>query len=146
MAIAMPKMEMPKIERKTALIGVGVLVALAAAGWYGWTTFMEEPPPAPPSKPVAAKRAPAKAPASAVAAAPAPAPAATVAAPSPALVPAPAAAPAPEARPAAVKMAAAPPAPKPVEARRRSRAHEDARACLDLATEVQVVRCAEKYR
>ena len=137
MAIALPKLEMPKIERKTALIAAGVVVALAAGGWFAWDTFMSEPPP-PPPKPVAAKpKPPASAPA------PAPAPAAVAPAPAPAPVaapaPAPAQAPVVETKPAA-------PAPMVEAPRRRSRAHEDARECLAQPTDAKIAACAEKFR
>ena len=49
--------------------------------------------------------------------------------------------PAPAAK--AEKMAAAAPQ---AAARTHTKANEDARNCLDLATEVAIVRCAEKYR
>jgi hypothetical protein len=35
---------------------------------------------------------------------------------------------------------------KPATPRRRARSQEDARACLDLATNLEVIACAEKYR
>jgi hypothetical protein len=41
----------------------------------------------------------------------------------------------------AVKVAASASAPK-----RSSRANEDARACLELATNMEIHKCAEKYR
>lgn len=41
---------------------------------------------------------------------------------------------------------AAAPADAPDAPRRRSRANQDARACLDLATNAAVARCAEKFR
>jgi outer membrane biosynthesis protein TonB len=125
MAIAMPKLELPKIERKTALIAAGVVVALAVGGWFAWTTFMAEPPP-PPPKPVAAKPKPAPA--------PAPAPAPVVVA-----VPVPAPAPVVESKPAAPEVSA--PAP-----RHRSRAREDARECLAQPTDARIAACAEKFR
>jgi hypothetical protein len=86
MAIALLKIEIPKLDRKTILIAFGVVVALAAG------------------------------------AAPA------VAAPAPA--------------PAAMK-AETPAADAP---RRRSRAHEDARACLSQPTDLKIAACAEKFR
>lgn len=125
----------PKLERKTVLMAIGVVVVLAAAGWYAWTTFMDEPPapPPPPPKPVAAKPAP-----DAI-----PAPPPPVAAPASQPVAAPPAPP-PVSKPAAVQRSVT--APEQGTPRRRSRALEDARACLDQPTEVLVVRCAEKYR
>jgi hypothetical protein len=33
----------------------------------------------------------------------------------------------------------------PSGVRKRSRANEDARACLELSTDVAIIRCAEKY-
>ena len=126
---------MPQLDRKTALIAGGVVVALAAGGWFAWDTFMSEPPPPPPT-PVPA---PAAAPA-----APAPAPVAAAPAATPAAAPAPAPAPAPmiEARPVAAK-SAAPMADAP---RRRSRANEDARECLSQPTDLKIAACAEKFR
>jgi hypothetical protein len=35
---------------------------------------------------------------------------------------------------------------KPATPKRRVRSQEDARACLDLATNFEVIACAEKYR
>ncbi|MBS0336138.1 MAG: hypothetical protein JSS40_04890 [Proteobacteria bacterium] len=129
MAIAMPKIELPKLDRRTAMIaggGLGVVV-LAVAGWFAWNTFMAEPPP-PPPKPVAIKPKPA----------PAPAPA-----PAPVVVAAPAPAPAPvvEAKPEVPA-----PAPKAEAPRHRSRANEDARECLAQPTDAKIAACAEKYR
>ena len=142
MAIALPKIQMPQLDRKTALIAGGVVVALAAGGWFAWDTFMSEPPP-PPPKPMAVKPKPVPAPAAAPAA-PAPAPVAAAPAATPAAAPAPAPAPAPmiEARPVAAK-SAAPMADAP---RRRSRANEDARECLSQPTDLKIAACAEKFR
>lgn len=43
--------------------------------------------------------------------------------------------------------AAAQPAAKPAsDGPRRSRANEDARSCLELATNIEIHQCAEKYR
>lgn len=50
-------------------------------------------------------------------------------------------------KPAAVKMQSAQPAAKPAtDGPRRSRANEDARSCLELSTNTEIARCAEKYR
>ena len=143
---------LPKLERKTVLMAIGVVVVLAAAGWYAWTTFMDEAPapPPPPPKPVAAKPAPVATPAPPPpVAAPAP-PLAAAPAPPPAVAPAPppVAAPAPPraSKPAAAESPVTVQAPREVAPRQRTRAPEDARACLDQPTEVLVVRCAEKYR
>lgn len=124
MAIAMPKLELPKIERKTALIAGGVIVALAVGGWFAWNTFMAEPPP-PPPKPVAAKPKPAPAPA-----------------PAPVVVAAPAPAPVVETKPAVPEV----PAPRAEAPRHRSRAGEDARECLAQPTDARIAACAEKFR
>lgn len=132
MAIALPKIQMPQLDRKTALIAGGVVVALAAGGWFAWDTFMSEPPP-PPPKPMAVKPKPVPAPAAAPAA-PAPAPVAAA--------PAPAPAPMIEARPVAAK----PAAPMADAPRRRSRANEDARECLSQPTDLKIAACAEKFR
>ncbi len=35
---------------------------------------------------------------------------------------------------------------KPAAAKRRAQSHADARACLDFATNLEVIVCAEKYR
>jgi hypothetical protein len=35
---------------------------------------------------------------------------------------------------------------KPATPKRRARSQEDARTCLDLATNLEVIACAEKYR
>ena len=128
MAIALPKIQMPQLDRKTALIAGGVVVALAAGGWFAWDTFMSEPPPPPAAAP----------------AAPAPAPVAAAPAATPAAAPAPAPAPAPmiEARPVAAK----PAAPMADAPRRRSRANEDARECLSQPTDLKIAACAEKFR
>ncbi len=134
MAIALPKIQMPQLDRKTALIAGGVVVALAAGGWFAWDTFMSEPPP-PPPKPMAVKPKPVPAPAAAPAA---PAPAPVAAAPAPAPAPAPMI----EARPVAAK----PAAPMADAPRRRSRANEDARECLSQPTDLKIAACAEKFR
>ena len=60
----------------------------------------------------------------------------------------------PAAKPAAVKPAEAKPqtvavqtATKPAsDGPKRSRANEDARSCLELATNLEIHKCAEKYR
>jgi hypothetical protein len=45
------------------------------------------------------------------------------------------------------QVAAAQPAAKPAaDGPRRSRANEDARVCLELATNIEIHKCAEKYR
>lgn len=80
------------------------------------------------------------------AAKPAPAPAKPAAAPAQ-----PAAAPTPAAKPAAapVQPAAKPEAPAlrmAADTPRRSRAHEDARKCLELSTNMEIHKCAEPYR
>lgn len=70
----------------------------------------------------------------------APAPATKpVAAPAPAMKPAAAPAPAMKAEKETTKVVAASPA-------RKSRALEDARSCLQLATNAEVIKCAEEYR
>ncbi len=47
----------------------------------------------------------------------------------------------------AVKVESGQPAAKtPADGPRRSRAHEDARSCLEFATNFEIARCAEKYR
>jgi len=130
MAIALPKLEMPQLDRKTALISAAVVVALAVGGWFAWDTFMSEPPP--PPKPVAITPKPA-----APKPAPAPAPAPVVVAPAPVAPPAPA--PVVETKPAA-------PAPMAEAPRRRSRANEDARECLRQPTDAKIAACAEKFR
>ncbi|MFM9982686.1 MAG: hypothetical protein ACKVP9_17390 [Burkholderiales bacterium] len=134
MAIALPKIQMPQLDRKTALIAGGVVVALAAGGGFAWDTFISEPPP-PPPKPMAVKPKPVPAPAAAPAA---PAPAPVAAAPAPAPAPAPMI----EARPVAAK----PAAPMADAPRRRSRANEDARECLSQPTDLKIAACAEKFR
>ena len=59
--LSVPKLALPKIElnkKQLPLIVVGVIV-LAAAGWFGWDYFAEEPaPPPPPAKPVSKPAAP----------------------------------------------------------------------------------------
>jgi hypothetical protein len=96
--------------------------------------------------------APTPAPTPAPAPAPAPAPVKPAAAPAPAPIkaapaPAPVAAPVKPAPAPAPTIAAVAPAPKPAPAPvRRSRAHEDARECLDLPTNAEIIRCAEKFR
>jgi hypothetical protein len=45
------------------------------------------------------------------------------------------------------QVAAVQPAAKPAaDGPRRSRANEDARVCLELATNIEIHKCAEKYR
>jgi hypothetical protein len=70
-----------------------------------------------------------------------------------ALAQAPKAAPAPQAvaPPAAAPMVAAPPAvaptPKPAaHVKKQAWTHADARVCLEFPTDLQVIRCAAKYR
>ena len=67
MALNLPKLSVPKLalpqlalDKKKLPLVVGGVVVLAAAGWFGWQYFMEEPvpPPAPvrpAAKPVAPK-------------------------------------------------------------------------------------------
>lgn len=142
MAIQMPKLALPKLERKTILMAVGGVVAVAAAGWFAWDTFMSEPPPPPPPRPVA-KAMPT----------PAPTPAQVTPAAGPATATAPVAAAAPASAPTMAnepkpaEPVAAAPAPKPAAApRRHSRANEDARVCLQQDGNGLIARCAEKYR
>ena len=51
-----------------------------------------------------------------------------------------------ESRPAAAKSAAATSAPRVHQASRRAHADRDCRFCLDLPTDIQVMKCAEKFR
>src|SRR5512143_3490713 len=62
MALNLPKLSVPKLtlpklalDKKKLPLVVGGVVVLAAAGWFGWQYFMEEPAPPPPAKPAATK-------------------------------------------------------------------------------------------
>ncbi len=101
--------------------------------------FTPAPVVRPPSAPVQVAAAPAQTAAAAPAAA-APKPVAAVAvAPVPVIPPPAAQAEKAPARAPMMQASAAAP-------RNRTRANEDARNCLDLATQVAIIRCAEKYR
>ncbi len=49
MALTLPKLTLPalSIDKKQLPVVVGGVLVLAAAGWFGWQYFAEEPPPAP---------------------------------------------------------------------------------------------------
>ncbi|MFA5914552.1 MAG: hypothetical protein WC830_13445 [Burkholderiales bacterium] len=56
---AKPAQAAPALDKKQLPLIVGGLIVLAAAGWFGWQYFMEEPAPAPaPPKPLAKPAAP----------------------------------------------------------------------------------------
>jgi hypothetical protein len=135
MALTLPELSLPKLSLggKQLQMIVGGIVVLGAAGWFGWQYLMEEPPA--PSKPAPAA---AKQPGPAKAAAP------------PAKAAAPEAKPAaPEAKPAAPEVQPAEPEAKPAapEAKpARSKSGADARSCLALATNAEIMKCAQKYR
>lgn len=57
----LPKLALPKLElnKKQLPLIVGGVVVLAAAGWFGWDYFAEEPaPPPPPARPMTKPAAP----------------------------------------------------------------------------------------